>query len=94
MDKKEKKDGDLYSTKPICVISKNRISIKPSILLEIKFKNLDMQSSIIMLCYKFLGEFIGTIWNAYHFLWDAAVYVFHLLHTYMDTYIPFVHVYI
>ena len=61
MDKKEKKDGDLYSTKPISVISKNRISIKPSILLEIKFKNLDMQSSIIMLSYKFLGEFIGTI---------------------------------
>ena len=43
MDKKEKKYGELYSTKPISVISKNRISVKPSILLEIKFKNLDLQ---------------------------------------------------
>lgn len=62
MDKKEKKkDGELQNTKPISVISKNRISIKPSTLLEIKFKNLDMQSSIIMLSYKFLEEFIGNI---------------------------------
>ena len=61
MDKKEKKYGELYSTKPISVISKNRISVKPSILLEIKFKNLDIQSFIIMLSYKFLREFIGTI---------------------------------
>ena len=62
MDKKEtNKDGELQNTKPISIISKNRISIKPSILLEIKFKNLDMQSSIIMLSYTFLGEFNGNI---------------------------------
>lgn len=91
---KRKKDGELYSTKPVSVISKNKISIKPSILLEIKFKNLDIQSFIIMLYYKFLRELIGTIWNAYHFLWDAVFYVFRLLHTDIDTYTPFVHVYI
>lgn len=62
MDKKEtNKDGELQNTKPISIISKNRISIKPSILLEIKFKNLDMQFSIIMLSYMFLGEFNGNI---------------------------------